>query len=200
MDQVTEVLFEGQTLTPKELSTVALLASAFRPWVPRARTARDGSLRPPSPCAALGAPLLFLGNAILGVMGLKKFQRSPCPEVSPATLPALQLNTVGLFEGLISRGSFQVPEVPSAVPGDPTHKPAVTSPESARMPLNVDRVWASFFDLAAIKSICEEHGLEFAHRLTFCSEHQVSIASVSYSASGHALDGWPTHIPTVSLT
>ena len=162
MKRVRKALYQGQSLTDKEAEVVAQLATLFRPWTPKARL-EAGSLVPPPACAALGAPLLYLSNTLLKILGCAKFQRTPCPEVSPATPHALQLNTTSVYECFISRGSFRID--------------GVTSNKDCTLDSNSSRIWSSFFDRQSITQLCEDHGIiKFRNRLTFVDKLDVHLS------------------------
>lgn len=146
-------------LTDRECDVIALLANALRHYVPKKQKKSDSlALQNAIPHVTLRAPLALIANVILRATGYSHFTRVISPEISPASLHALSLNPVGIYEVLCNRmeNHFDVTDTEGKVLSDRT---VIT-----KCPENKRKVIGSFFDLRKIDDVCDAHGLTFRNR------------------------------------
>ncbi|KAF8946740.1 hypothetical protein BGZ46_005697, partial [Entomortierella lignicola] len=134
--------FGKNDFTTHECDVVAKLVNILRPYIPKRRPGRDGEKSQQSiPHVALRAPLVLLANSVLRASGYHEFTRRLAPQVSAASLHALPLGAVGLYEVLCpsSEKRFDVKDVDDA--------PLTSYRSITAQPANKRAIFGSFFDL-----------------------------------------------------
>jgi len=103
------------------------------------------------------APLMMLARAIILCAGYTEFSNDLCPAIACGSVHPIPLNSVGLYEVLLgsSSGRFDVTG---------TCGVTVSSILEAAHPVSSDLIFAGFFKMDKINSICGAHGIDFMGR------------------------------------
>ncbi|KAF9093787.1 hypothetical protein BGX27_001569, partial [Mortierella sp. AM989] len=162
--------FKDNKFTDHECHVVATLANSLRPFIPKRRLGRNGQRTQPSiPHVALRAPLVIIANTVLQLTGYNQFTRRITPQVSAGSLHGLALGAVGMYEVFCARspGRFDVKDIEG--------KPLTGYRNITRFPANKKAVFGAFLDMTKVHRICEDHGLEFADRITYVDPFTVRL-------------------------
>ncbi|KAF9943664.1 hypothetical protein BGZ70_005598 [Mortierella alpina] len=150
--------FRGTDFEDNECDVVLKIGRLLGPFVPKRRPADDGSkTRDALPHVTLRAPLALIANTVLRLTGYSQFTRRLSPHISVASVHALNLGAVGMYEVLSGGGGlFDIKD---------RHGTYLTSARPITAdPLNKRAVFGAFFDINKIDQICVKHGLVFRDR------------------------------------
>ncbi|KAF9951037.1 hypothetical protein BGZ65_006228 [Modicella reniformis] len=169
-DYVKRSGFIGNDFSENECQVVADIANALRPYVPKRRASASGSkTQDPIAHVALRAPLVIIANTILRATGYSEFTRRMTPQSSAASVHALPLGAVGMYETFCSSEprQFDVHDINGL--------PLTAYRNITSVPENKRAVFAAFFDLHKIDTICRKHGLKFADRIIYVDRHTIYL-------------------------
>lgn len=153
---VRKALLKNMEATEKELSVVRDIVNWLRPFAPK-RVQTEKGYRDHTAHVVLCAPMVLISQAFLAMIGLHKFKRSVCPQISVGSTMSLQLSPVVIYElfGSDREDQFDI-QGPTGI--------VITSAPDAANPANKEAVVASIFDLHKIQSLCNDRNLEFDNR------------------------------------
>jgi len=153
---VEKALLKNMVCTDQELIAARDLVNALLPFTPK-RVLTENGHRHPTPHVVLFSPMVTIAQAFLHEVGLQRFQRQLSPQVSVGSTSALQLSSSSLYEIL---GSSSGNQFDITAPSGQLIKCA----SDAAMPANKEAVFAAFFDLDRVQSICLDRNLVFSNR------------------------------------
>ena len=153
---VRKALLKNMDATDKELSAVRDIVNWLRPFAPK-RVRTETGYRNHTGHVVLCAPMVLIAQAFFDLVGLYRFKRSMCPQVSVGSTMSLQLSSVVLYElfGTDGEGQFDIQGPAGTI---------ITTAADAANPNNKEAVIASIFDLHKMQAICNDHNLEFGNR------------------------------------
>ncbi|CEG79071.1 hypothetical protein RMATCC62417_13584 [Rhizopus microsporus] len=102
-------------------------------------------------------PFFLMANEVLHATGYSKFTSKIVPYLTPSNLNALKIDAPSLFSLFCSKTKEHAMNV-YGFNGD-----VIVSRQEATE--SKDAIFSSFFDLIAIRSICNDYGLKFAHNM-----------------------------------
>ncbi|GJJ74602.1 hypothetical protein EMPS_06960 [Entomortierella parvispora] len=160
-DDFRAYLFTGHKFLHDEIKVAAGIVNLLRPFAPR----KDKSGHIPRHILATG-PFVYLANLLLRAMGFQDFTREISPISSAGSIHAIPLGSIGLTQVLCcpDKGHFDV----HSQRGELLSKPELAVDHSSL-------IFAAFFKMETVNSICKAHGLEFANRMMFVDHQTVRI-------------------------
>ncbi|RCH89595.1 hypothetical protein CU097_009212 [Rhizopus azygosporus] len=142
-DEVSNKLVGAES---KELQTCVLIINFLKPYIPSKETFYIISHQ---------ISLFLMANDILHATGYSKFTAKITPYLVPSNLNTLKVDAPSLF-AIFCTSTKQDALTVYAFNGN-----AIISRQIATE--SKDAMFGSFFDLIAIKDVCNSYGLEFAH-------------------------------------
>ncbi|KAF9346914.1 hypothetical protein BGX34_003525, partial [Mortierella sp. NVP85] len=181
-NNVRRALLKNMDATDKELSAVRDVVNWLRPFAPK-RVQTDNGYRNHTGHVVLCAPMVLIAQAFFDIVGLHKFKRRMCPQVSVGSTMSLQLSSVVLYElfGTNGEGQFDIQGSNGTV---------ITTAADAANSSNKEAVIASIFDLDKVQAICNDHNLEFGNRLVFQDRLSLRLQG-TLIPHGPKRDGYP---------
>lgn len=152
-----EEQWRGQGLNAQEIETIVRLTNALLPFtIPM----QNATKKP-----GYGLPLVVLSNCLLQIAGYGDFTSEISPMPSAAAVYPLRLNATGVYEVFLSGDNFKV---------STGNGRRITSKEIANR--NKTVTLAQVFDMEAIDSRCESHGMAFDNCVTVCPDRTAVLA------------------------